>query len=61
VPPLPPGVNLPVFTLPLAANTSALGKKLKLINKEREAAEPAIITFGQTVYHAKHKQYICQN
>ncbi|KAJ7833701.1 hypothetical protein B0H14DRAFT_2591310 [Mycena olivaceomarginata] len=43
----PRSVKLPVFTLPLAANTSALGKKLKLIKKEHEAAEPAIITFGQ--------------
>ncbi|KAJ7807395.1 hypothetical protein B0H14DRAFT_2609712 [Mycena olivaceomarginata] len=45
--------KLPVFTLPLVANTSALGKKLKLIKKEREAAEPAIITFGQTVLSRK--------
>ncbi|KAJ7884353.1 hypothetical protein B0H14DRAFT_2564409 [Mycena olivaceomarginata] len=43
------GVKLPVFTHPFAANTSALGKKLKLIKKEREAAEPAIITFEKRV------------
>ncbi|KAF7343562.1 P-loop containing nucleoside triphosphate hydrolase protein [Mycena sanguinolenta] len=54
-PPLPPGVELPLFTAPLASNTSSLERKLRLTKKERETVEPGLITFGQTVYRAEHK------
>ncbi|KAJ6478885.1 P-loop containing nucleoside triphosphate hydrolase protein [Mycena sanguinolenta] len=60
-PPLPPGVKLPLFAPPVASDTSSLEKKLRLTKKEREAVEPALITFGQTVYRAEHKQLIHQH
>jgi hypothetical protein len=49
-PPLPPGIELPLFVAPLTADPpSLLDKKLSLMKKEREQAEAASLEFGSTV------------
>ncbi|KAF8193978.1 P-loop containing nucleoside triphosphate hydrolase protein [Mycena galopus ATCC 62051] len=59
-PTLPPGVKLPLFTLPPASGPT-LDKKLRLTKKERQTSEPSFITFGQTIYRAEHRQLINHN
>ncbi|KAJ7310773.1 P-loop containing nucleoside triphosphate hydrolase protein [Mycena albidolilacea] len=55
-PPLPPGIELPLFAAPPAADPpSALDKKLRLTKKECELAEAALLEFGGTIHRAERK------
>ncbi|KAF7334056.1 P-loop containing nucleoside triphosphate hydrolase protein [Mycena venus] len=55
-PPLLPGIELPLFAAPPAADPlSTLDKKMRLTKKEREQAEAALLEFGRTVHRAERK------
>jgi hypothetical protein len=55
-PPLPSGITLPLFTPIVAqADSDSLRKKSKLKKKEREAAEPRLVAFGEMVRLAQYR------
>ncbi|KAJ7330806.1 P-loop containing nucleoside triphosphate hydrolase protein [Mycena albidolilacea] len=54
--PLPSGITLPSFTPIVAqADSDSLPKKLKLKKKERKAAEPRLVAFGEMVRLAQYR------
>ncbi|KAJ6583376.1 hypothetical protein DFH09DRAFT_1435763, partial [Mycena vulgaris] len=55
-PPLPSGMELPLFIdLRTADRLSPLDKKLRLTKKERKQAEAVLLEFGGTVHRAERK------
>lgn len=60
-PPLPAGIELPLFISPPVNPISPQEKKLKLTKKEREQAEPALAEFGETVRRAERRNAAHRN
>ncbi|KAJ7143996.1 P-loop containing nucleoside triphosphate hydrolase protein [Mycena epipterygia] len=60
-PPLPAGIELPLFISPPVNPMSPQEKKLKLTKKEREQAEPALAEFGETVRRAERRNAAHRN
>ncbi|KAJ7865913.1 hypothetical protein B0H14DRAFT_3771464 [Mycena olivaceomarginata] len=60
-PPLPSGVELPLFVHLTVETIPAEDEKLKLTKKEREKAESTLTDFGETVRRAERKKRAHQN